>query len=161
MVVFLSKYYFILYRSLCASLNLLFGTPLYILTLSKPLPSLSCSGHHFCHTISTGLPCQISPDDNSTKTNYITTMRFLLTFIFILILGSCLSQDTVRYTDMYGDMDLVYFTIPHIDLGQIKEKIFYTDGQIDIKVIYVYKEGVLVRREWWQRGKRISWTMDN
>ena len=88
-------------------------------------------------------------------------MRFLLTFIFILILGSCLSQDTVQYTDMYGDMDLVYFTIPHINLGQIKEKIFYTDGQIDIKVIYVYKEGVLVRREWWQRGERISWTMDN
>lgn len=153
MVVFLSKYYFILYRSLCVSLNLLFSTPLYILTLSKPLPPVRCSGHHFYHII--------SPNDNSTKTNYITTMRFLLTFIFILILGKCLSQDTIRYTDMYGDMDIVYFTIPHIDLGQIKEKIFYTDGQIDIKVIYVYKEGVLVRREWWQRGERISWTMDN
>lgn len=161
MVVFLSKYYFILYRSLCVCLNLLFSTPLYILTLSKPLLSLSCSVHHFYHTISLTSPCQISPHDNSTKTNYITTMRFLLTFIFILILGKCLSQDTVRYTDMYGDMDIVYFTIPHIDLGQIKEKIFYTDGQIDIKVIYVYKEGVLVRREWWQRGERISWTMDN
>ena len=87
-------------------------------------------------------------------------MRFLLTFIFILILGKCLSQDTVRYTDMYGDMDIVYFTIPHIDLGQIKEKIFYTDGQIDIKVIYVYRDGVLLRREWWQRGKRISYTLE-
>ena len=161
MVVFLSKYYFILYRSLCASLNLLFSTPLYILTLSKPLPSLSCSGHHFYHKISTTSPCQISPDDNSTKTNYITTMRFLLTFIFILILGKSLSQDTVRYTDMYGDMDIVYFTIPHINLGQIKEKIFYTDGQIDIRVVYIYKDCVLVRREWWQRGERISYVMDN
>ena len=62
---------------------------------------------------------------------------------------------------MYGDMDIVYFTIPSIDLGQIKEKIFYTDGHIDIKVIYIYKDCVLVRREWWQSGKRISWTMDN
>jgi len=88
-------------------------------------------------------------------------MRFLLTFIFILILGKSLSQDTVRYTDMYGDMDLVYFTIPHINLGQIKEKIFYTDGQIDIRVVYIYKEGVLIRREWWQSGKRISYVMDN
>ena len=125
----------------------------YTHSLSKPLPSLSCRGHHFYHII--------SPDDNSTKTNYITTMRFLLTFIFISILGKSLSQDTIRYTDMYGDMDLVYFTIPHIDLGQIKEKIFYTDGQIDIRVVYIYKDGVLVRREWWQRGERISWTMDN
>jgi hypothetical protein len=62
---------------------------------------------------------------------------------------------------MYGDMDLVYFTIPHINLGQIKEKIFYTDGQIDIRVVYIYKEGVLIRREWWQSGKRISYVMDN
>jgi hypothetical protein len=88
-------------------------------------------------------------------------MRFLLTFIFISILGKSLSQDTIRYTDMYGDMDLVYFTIPHINLGQIKEKIFYTDGQIDIRVIFIYKDGVLVRREWWQRGERISYVMDN
>jgi hypothetical protein len=33
-------------------------------------------------------------------------------------------------------------------------------GQIDIRVVYVYKEGVLVRREWWQRGKRISYTLE-
>ena len=152
MVVFLSKYYFILCRSLCASSNLLFGTPLYILTLLKPLPSLGCRGSHFCHTISTGLPCQISPNDNLTKQNlYTYTMRFLSTLIFILILGSCLGQDTLHYVDM----DVIYVN------GKIVEKIFYHNGQIDIRVIYIYKEGVLLRREWWQRGKRISYTIDN
>lgn len=88
-------------------------------------------------------------------------MRFLLTFIFILVIGTGFSQDTIRYTDGYGDMDIVYFTIPHINCGKISQKIYYTDGQIDIRVIYIYKEGVLLRREWWQRGERISWTMDN
>jgi hypothetical protein len=32
--------------------------------------------------------------------------------------------------------------------------------QIDIKVIYIYKDGMLLRREWWQRGKRISYTLE-
>ena len=87
-------------------------------------------------------------------------MRFLLTFIFILFIGRSFSQDTIRYTDGYGDMDIVYFTIPHINCGRISQKIYYTDGQVDIKVIYIYKDGVLHHREWWQRGKRISWTLE-
>jgi hypothetical protein len=41
------------------------------------------------------------------------------------------------------------------------ERLHMKGGQIDIKVIYVYKDGVLIRREWWQRGKRISYVMDN
>jgi antitoxin component YwqK of YwqJK toxin-antitoxin module len=52
-------------------------------------------------------------------------------------------------------MDMVYVN------GVISEKIFYQNGKIDIKVIYIYKDGVLLRREWWQRGKRISYTIDN
>ena len=78
-------------------------------------------------------------------------MRFLSTLIFILILGSCLGQDTLHYVDM----DVIYVN------GKIVEKICYKNGQIDIRVIYIYKEGVLLRREWWQRGKRISYTIDN
>ena len=78
-------------------------------------------------------------------------MRFLSTFIFILILGTSLSQDTLHYVDM----DVIYVN------GKIVEKIFYHNGQIDIRVIYIYKNGVLLRREWWQRGKRISYTIDN
>ena len=78
-------------------------------------------------------------------------MRFLSTFIFILTIGTSLSQDTIHY----DSMDMVYVN------GVISEKIFYKNNQIDIKVIYIYKDGVLLRREWWQRGKRISYTIDN
>ena len=78
-------------------------------------------------------------------------MRFLSTFIFILILGTSLSQDTLHSIDM----DIIYVN------GLIGQKIFYKDGKIDIRVIYIYKEGVLLRREWWQKGKRISYTIDN
>lgn len=82
---------------------------------------------------------------------HIYIMRFLFTFIFILNFGICFSQDTLHYIDM----DIIYVN------GLIGQKIFYKDGKIDIRVIYIYKEGVLVRREWWQRGKRISYVMDN
>ena len=78
-------------------------------------------------------------------------MRFLSTFIFILAIGTSLSQDTLHYVDM----DVIYVN------GKIVEKICYKNGQIDIRVIYIYKDGVLLRREWWQRGKRISYTIDN
>jgi hypothetical protein len=40
------------------------------------------------------------------------------------------------------------------------ERLHMKGDQIDIKVIYVYKDGVLLRREWWQRGKRISYTLE-
>jgi antitoxin component YwqK of YwqJK toxin-antitoxin module len=78
-------------------------------------------------------------------------MRFLSTFIFILILGTSLGQDTLHYVDM----DVIYVN------DKIVEKICYKNGQIDIRVIYIYKDGVLLRREWWQRGKRISYTLEN
>jgi hypothetical protein len=81
-------------------------------------------------------------------------MRFLLTLIFILILGSCLGQDTID-TVRYGDV--IYLFKKDV----LVERLHMKGGQIDIKVIYVYKDGVLVRREWWQKGKRISYTLDN
>ena len=84
-------------------------------------------------------------------------MRFLLTLIFILILGSCLGQDTISNsidTMRYGDVIYLYKS------SQIVERIHMKGGQIDIKVLYIYKDGVLVRREWWQRGKRISYTLE-
>jgi hypothetical protein len=76
-------------------------------------------------------------------------MRFLSTLILTLVIGTCLGQDTVHY----DGMDVVYVN------GQISQKIYY--GKIDIKVLYIYKDGVLLRREWWQKGKRISYTIDN
>jgi hypothetical protein len=32
--------------------------------------------------------------------------------------------------------------------------------QIDVKVVYIYRDGLLVRREWWKEGKRISYTLE-
>ena len=91
-------------------------------------------------------------------------MRFLFTFILTLVIGTCLGQDTID-TVRNGEVTYLY------KKGLIQEKIYYSrreslnkdykGDQIDIKVIYVYREGVLVRREWWQRGKRISYTLEN
>ena len=81
-------------------------------------------------------------------------MRFLSTFIILLITNYCLAQDTLD-TVRYGETIYLY------KKGQLQERWHYKGDQIDIKVIYVYKDGVLVRREWWQRGKRISYTLEN
>jgi hypothetical protein len=81
-------------------------------------------------------------------------MRFLSTFIFILTFGICLAQDTID-TVLRGDAIYLY------KRGLIVERLHMKGDQVDIKVIYVYKDGVLLRREWWQKGKRISYTIDN
>jgi hypothetical protein len=81
-------------------------------------------------------------------------MRFLSTLIFTLVIGTCLGQDTLD-TVRYGDV--IYLFKKDV----LVERLHMKGGQIDIKVIYVYKDGVLVRREWWQKGKRISYTLDN
>jgi hypothetical protein len=80
-------------------------------------------------------------------------MRFLLTLIFILILGTCLGQDTID-TVRYGDV--IYLFKKDV----LVERLYMKGDQVDIKVIYIYKDGVLLRREWWQRGKRISYTLE-
>jgi antitoxin component YwqK of YwqJK toxin-antitoxin module len=80
-------------------------------------------------------------------------MRFLSTLIILLITNYCLAQDTVD-TVLRGDVIYLYKS------GQIVERLHMKGDQIDIKVIYVYREGVLVRREWWRAGKRLSYTLE-
>jgi hypothetical protein len=80
-------------------------------------------------------------------------MRFLSTLIFALTFGICLGQDTID-TVRYGDV--IYLFKKDV----LVERLHMKGGQIDIKVIYVYKDGVLVRREWWQKGRRISYTLE-
>jgi hypothetical protein len=80
-------------------------------------------------------------------------MRFLSTLIILLITNYCLAQDTID-TVRYGDV--IYLFKKDV----LVERLHMKGGQIDIKVIYVYKDGVLVRREWWQKGKRISYTLE-
>ena len=81
-------------------------------------------------------------------------MRFLSTLIFTLVIGTCLGQDTID-TVRYGDV--IYLFKKDV----LVERLHMKGDQVDIKVIYVYKDGVLLRREWWQKGKRISYTLDN
>jgi hypothetical protein len=81
-------------------------------------------------------------------------MRFLSTLIILLITNYCLAQDTID-TVRYGDV--IYLFKKDV----LVERLHMKGDQVDIKVIYVYKDGVLVRREWWQKGKRISYTLDN
>jgi len=80
-------------------------------------------------------------------------MRFLSTLIITLTFGICLAQDTID-TVRNGDIALLY------KKGQLQEKWYYVNDQVDIKVIYVYRDGVLVRREWWRDGKRLSYTIE-
>jgi len=80
-------------------------------------------------------------------------MRFLSTLIILLITNYCLAQDTID-TVLRGDVIYLYKS------GQIIERLHMKGDQIDIKVIYVYRDGVLVRREWWRAGKRISYTIE-
>jgi antitoxin component YwqK of YwqJK toxin-antitoxin module len=80
-------------------------------------------------------------------------MRFLSTLIILLITNYCLAQDTVD-TVLRGDVIYLYKS------GQIIERLHMKGDQVDIKVIYVYREGVLVRREWWRAGKRLSYTIE-
>ena len=85
-------------------------------------------------------------------------MRFLSTLILTLVISSCLSQDTISNsvdTVRYGDV--IYLFKKDV----LIERLHMKGDQVDIKVIYVYKDGVLLRREWWQKGKRISYTIEN
>ena len=82
-------------------------------------------------------------------------MKFLSTLILTLMIGTCLGQSDTIDTVRYGDVIYLF------KKGVLVERLHMKGDQIDIKVIYVYREGLLVRREWWQRGKRISYVMDN
>ena len=60
------------------------------------------------------------------------------------------SLDTV----INGDMAYIYYR------NQIIERLHYVGDQIDITVVYIYRDGVLVRREWWRAGKMFSSTLE-
>jgi len=98
------------------------------------------------------------------KENYYKYyMRYLFTFIFILVLaspvGSCLSQvlDTLTLDlDSVITADVTYL----YSRGVIQERIYYKGVVVDIRVVYIWREGLLLRREWWRGGKRISSTIE-
>ena len=78
--------------------------------------------------------------------------------VLILAYGRCQitnvhidSLDTIRL----DDMAYVYYH------KIIIERLHYVGDKIDVTVLYIYREGLLVRREWWREGKMISYTMEN
>jgi len=80
-------------------------------------------------------------------------MRYLFTFIFILVLaspvGSCLSQvlDTLTLDlDSVITADVTYL----YSGGVIQERIYYKGVVVDIRVVYIWRGGLLLRREWWR-----------
>ena len=81
-------------------------------------------------------------------------MRILSTLIFICAFGSCRAQTDTIDTIRRGVADYLY------ENGRLIETIYYAGDKVDIRVIYLYKDGLLVRREWWKGGKRISYTID-
>jgi hypothetical protein len=80
-------------------------------------------------------------------------MRFLSTLIFTLAFGICLGQDTID-TVLRGDAIYLY------KKGLIVERYYMKGDKIDLRILYVYRDGVLVRREWWRDGKRTSYTLE-
>ena len=87
-------------------------------------------------------------------------MRFIFTIALTLTIacGWCQiatihidSLDTIRL----DDMAYVYYH------KLILERLHYVGDKIDVTVLYIYREGLLVRREWWRDGKMISYTMEN
>lgn len=61
------------------------------------------------------------------------------------------SLDTI----VKGDVSYVYYR------SQIVERLHYEGDKIDVTVVYIYRDGVLVRREWWKGAKMISYTLEN
>jgi hypothetical protein len=80
-------------------------------------------------------------------------MRFLFTLSLLLITNYYLAQDTID-TVLRGDAIYLY------KKGLIIERYYMKGDKIDLRIVYVYRDGVLVRREWWRDGKRTSYTLE-
>ena len=74
-------------------------------------------------------------------------MRLIIILLFTLIISGYKAQsDTIKR--IYKD-------------GLLSEVIFLKDNKEDINIVFIYKEGVLTRREWWKNGIKISTTIEN
>ena len=87
-------------------------------------------------------------------------MKFIFTLLMVLILAYGRCQITNVHIDsldtvVNGDVAYVYYH------KIILERLHYIGDKIDVTVLYIYREGLLVRREWWREGKMISYTMEN
>ncbi len=75
-------------------------------------------------------------------------MKNIIAILFNLMLVVSYSQsDTLHYERI----DSVYTN------ALLSEVIHYDMiGNIDTKILYIYKDNILLRREWWRKGIKIS-----
>lgn len=83
-------------------------------------------------------------------------MRFILTISLMLMFAFGFSQSRLDSLDTVttGDVAYVYYG------KTLLQRLHYLDSEIDIKVVYIYRDGVLVRREWWRGDKMLSYTIE-
>jgi hypothetical protein len=73
-------------------------------------------------------------------------MKVLFFILFNILFFSSFSQDTIRYEDI----DFIF------NNDYILEKIFYKKDKVDIRIVYYYKDDILVKRIWLRRDKIIG-----
>ena len=73
-------------------------------------------------------------------------MKVLFFIFFNILFFSSFSQDTIRYEDI----DFIF------NNDYILEKIFYKKDKVDIRIVYYYKDDILVKRIWLRRDKIIG-----
>ncbi len=86
-------------------------------------------------------------------------MRFIFSLLIILMVAFGRCQTATYHIDSLDTItigDMAYVKCHNI----ILERLHYMSGKIDVVVLYIYREGVLVRREWWRAGKMLSCTLE-
>ena len=73
-------------------------------------------------------------------------MKVLFFILFNILFFSSFSQDTIRCEDIDFNFNNDY----------ILEKIFYKKDKVDIRIVYYYKDDILVKRIWLRRDKIIG-----
>ena len=73
-------------------------------------------------------------------------MKVLFFILFNILFFSSFSQDTIRCEDI----DFIF------NNDYILEKIFYKKDKVDIRIVYYYKDDILVKRIWLRSDKIIG-----
>lgn len=90
-------------------------------------------------------------------------MKIFLLIAALLTLGFGFSQkDNLTATYHIDSLDTIRSgDIAFVYSGKVLlERLHYIEDVIDVTVLYIYKDGQLVRREWWKKGKKFSETWE-
>ena len=86
-------------------------------------------------------------------------MKFFLLIAMLLTLGFGFSQTATYHIDSLdtvksGDVTYIYYH------NILLERVHYIEDKVDVTVLYIYKDGNLIRREWWKKGNKFSETWE-